>query len=93
MVWRWLLALLVVVLSTCTIVLVIRDGRGPQQPPGSHYADPVFGAPWAAGGWPLGPPVSAGRASDRVDRSGPLVQLVERAGLASPGWETVPGRT
>ena len=80
MVWLWLMALLVVVLSTCTIVLVIRDGRGPQLPPGSHYADPVFGAAWATGGWS---PRSAAPA-DRADRAGPVVQLVERRGLLTP---------
>jgi hypothetical protein len=33
------------VLSVEAVRLVIRDGRGPQRPPASHYEDPRFDSP------------------------------------------------
>ena len=36
------------VLSILTIRLLVHDGRGPQQPPSSHFQDPQFRSPSAA---------------------------------------------
>lgn len=37
------------VLSAATVRRVLHDGRGPQQPPVSHFDDPQFHAPgWTA---------------------------------------------
>jgi hypothetical protein len=43
-----ILLAMAVVLSFETIRLVIRDGRGPQRPPASHFEDPQFRAPGRA---------------------------------------------
>jgi hypothetical protein len=43
-----ILLAMAVALSFETIRLVIRDGRGPQRPPSSHFDDPQFRAPGRA---------------------------------------------
>ena len=43
-----ILLAMAVALSFETIRLVIRDGRGPQRPPASHFEDPQFRAPGRA---------------------------------------------
>jgi hypothetical protein len=43
-----ILLAMAVAMSFETIRLVIRDGRGPQRPPASHFDDPQFRAPGRA---------------------------------------------
>lgn len=47
MTYSMILLLIVVAMSVESIRLVVRDGRGPQRPPVSHYEDPRFRAPVA----------------------------------------------
>lgn len=84
MAWLAFMGLLVVVLSTATIVLIIRDGLGPQRPPGSHFADPTFGSAAATGGRSL-LPMDADVFAPR-DRAGPVVGLVDRRTVVAPVW-------
>ena len=48
MTYLMILLAMALVLSFETIRLVIRDGRGPQRPPVSHFEDPQFRAPGRA---------------------------------------------
>ncbi len=45
MTYLLILATIATVLSIEAIRLVIRDGRGPQRPPASHFEDPRFRSP------------------------------------------------
>lgn len=47
MTFLMILLLIVVALSVASVLLVIRDGRGPQRPPVSHFEDSRFVAPLA----------------------------------------------
>ena len=45
MTFLMILLLIVMALSVESIYLIVRDGRGPQRPPVSHYEDARFRAP------------------------------------------------
>ena len=47
MTYLMILLLIVVAMSVESIRLVVRDGRGPQRPPVSHFEDSRFRAPAA----------------------------------------------
>lgn len=47
MTFLMLLLLIAALLSAATVRLVIRDGRGPQRPPLSHFEDTRFVGPLA----------------------------------------------
>ena len=45
MTFLMILLLVVVALSVASVYLIVRDGRGPQRPPVSHFEDARFLAP------------------------------------------------
>ena len=47
MTFLMILLLTAVALSALTVRLVVRDGRGPQRPPVSHFVDTRFVSPLA----------------------------------------------
>ena len=47
MTYLMILLLIVVAMSVESIRLIVRDGRGPQRPPVSHYVDNRFVSPLA----------------------------------------------
>ena len=47
MTFLMILLLVVVALSVASVYLIVRDGRGPQRPPVSHYQDSRFLGPLA----------------------------------------------
>ena len=47
MTFLMILLLVVVALSVASVYLIVRDGRGPQRPPVSHFEDARFRAPLA----------------------------------------------
>jgi hypothetical protein len=47
MTFLMILLLIVAAMSVASLQLIIRDGRGPQRPPVSHFEDARFVAPLA----------------------------------------------
>ena len=47
MTFLMILLFAVVALSVASVYLIVRDGRGPQRPPVSHFEDARFVAPLA----------------------------------------------
>ncbi|MFC6343170.1 hypothetical protein ACFP8W_14365 [Nocardioides hankookensis] len=47
MTFLMILLFVVVALSVASVALIVRDGRGPQRPPVSHFEDARFVAPLA----------------------------------------------
>ena len=45
MTYLMILLLIVVAMSVQSVRLIVRDGRGPQRPPVSHFEDARFRAP------------------------------------------------
>ena len=62
MTFLMILLLIVAALSVASVRLLVRDGRGPQRPPVSHFEDPRF----------RGPPGALNRSTPPQRHEGPV---------------------